>query len=373
MRQSESAGMREQIARALRCHQAGRLEEAEGLYKQILEADPSNADALHLWGVLAHQRGLNEAAVELIRKAIAHNGGVPAYHNNLGNAFKALSLWAQAAQSYQRALQLKPDHVEAHYNLGIALQEQDRLEEAAAAYQSALQCRKDHAPAYNNLGNVRQSQGHLEDAIACYRSALAYKPDYAQAHTNLGNALKAQGRLEEAAASYGRALTFRPDFAEVHHNLGIILLEQGKPEEAVAACRRAVSYKPGYAEGYNSLGNALREQGKPGEAVAAYSRALALVPDFADARLGLAMATIAIFTHSEPESERALQEFARSLDELVAWDSLNPRKLGKAAGNNQPFYLAYRPTDVRALLDRYGDLIHAAATAFWHREIEAFQ
>jgi|SRR5450631_2102190 len=79
----------ELFAAALRHHQAGRLSEAERLYREILQADATHGDALHCLGVVAHQRGRNDVAVELITRAIVHGGRVPAFHNNLGNALKA--------------------------------------------------------------------------------------------------------------------------------------------------------------------------------------------------------------------------------------------------------------------------------------------
>jgi protein O-GlcNAc transferase len=94
-----SPGVQEVFAVALRHHQAGRLNEAERLYRQILPADPCHADALHSLGVLAHQLCSNDPAVELIGKAIEQNGRVPAFHNNLGNALKALGKLDQAAAS----------------------------------------------------------------------------------------------------------------------------------------------------------------------------------------------------------------------------------------------------------------------------------
>jgi predicted O-linked N-acetylglucosamine transferase (SPINDLY family) len=373
MPQGASRGVQEQIALALRNHQAGRLNEAEQLYRQILQAHPDNADALHLLGVLAHQRGQNEAAVDLIGRAIAQSSGVPAFHNNLGNALKALGRWGEASGCYVRALSLKADYVEAHYNLGVTLQAQNRLDEAAASYDRALQYRGDHLPAHNNLGNVRQAQGRVQEAISCYERVLAYRPDQADALANLGNALRAQGRLDAAAAAYARALTSRSDYAEAHSNLGIVLLEQGKLEEAEASFRRAIAHKPDFAEAYSNLGNALREQGRSTESAAAYFRAVALNTDCVDARLGLALASIPVFVDTASESTLVTEAFARSLNELVNWGAANAEKLGKAVGNNQPFYLAYRPADIRAPLDRYGDLIHSAATAFWRPQIQTLR
>ncbi len=55
---------------ALQHHQAGRLADAEALYRQILSEQPNDLDALHLLGVIAYQTGRNDVAVDLIRRAI---------------------------------------------------------------------------------------------------------------------------------------------------------------------------------------------------------------------------------------------------------------------------------------------------------------
>ena len=335
MGQEASPRIQEVFTAALGHHQAGRLNEAERLYQQILQADPHHADALHFLGVLAHQIGRHDMAVDLIGRAIAQNGRVPAFHNNLGNALKAQGKLQEAAASYSEALSHKPDHVGALFNLGLVL----------------------------------QMQGHLEEAAASYRRALSHKPDYAEAHGNLGNTLQAQGRLEEAVACYGRALRYRPAYAEVHSNLGNVLKAQGKYAEAVASHGRALVHKPDNAEAHINLGNALREQGQPAEAAASYQRALVLDRDNAEARLGLATAMIPVFADTVADGIAATEKFARSLEELTAWSGANPGKLGKSVGGSQPFYLAYRPADVTALLSRYGDLICAGAAVHWQPRI----
>jgi protein O-GlcNAc transferase len=356
------------LAVALRHHQAGHLGEAERLYRQILQADSRNADALHLLGVLALQAARTDAAVDLIGKAIEQNGRVPAFHNNLGNALKAQGKLAQAAASYSRALVYNPDYVEAHYNLGIALQAQDRLDEAVASYKRALSRKPDHVEAHINLGNTLQAQGRLEQAVACYEQALTIRPSYAEAHGNLGNVHKTLGRLNAAVSAYQRALALKPDYAEAHSNLGIVLMEQGKFDEAVSSCSQALLHRPAYAEAHNNLGNALQAQGRSNEAVASYARALALKPDDPEASLNVAMATIPIFAHTGVESVGTADRFAQSLDGLAAWNRAHPGKLGKAIGSNQPFYLAYRPFDVSGLLCRYGDLACAASAAHWSQQ-----
>ena len=91
--------------------------------------------------------------------------------------------------------------------------------------------------------------------------------------------------------------------------------------------------------------------------------------DNTEARFGLATAMIPVFADTVADSIGAAANFAHSLDELTAWSSANPGKLGKSVGVSQPFYLAYRPVDVTAVLSRYGDLICAEAEAYWQSGI----
>ena len=257
------------------------------MYRQVLTVDPSNFDALHLLGVLAHQIGKHRQAIEFISQAIQQNPSNPFVQNNLGEAYRALGRPDEALACYRRALELKPDYAEAHNNLGAVSKEQGRLDEALACYRRALELKPDYATAHSNLGNVFKEQGKLDEALACYRRALNLKPDYADAHSNLGAVFQTQGKLDEALACYRRVLELKPDYAQAHSNLGVVFKEQGKLDEALACNRRALELKPDLAETHNNLGNVLQEQGKLDEALACYRRALELKPDYAMAHNNL--------------------------------------------------------------------------------------
>jgi predicted O-linked N-acetylglucosamine transferase (SPINDLY family) len=177
------------LAIALREHQAGRLDAAEQIYRQILAVEPRHADALHLLGVVAHQRGQHAAAIDYIGRAIAVGGDAVAYHTNLGSAYQAWGKYAEAEACHRRALELDPALAEAHNNLGNALIHQGKHEEAAAVLRRALECKPDCAEAHNNLGNVWKDQGNLDEAVACYRRAAQARPDFATALSNLINTL----------------------------------------------------------------------------------------------------------------------------------------------------------------------------------------
>ena len=272
---------------ALQHHQAGRLAEAEPLYRQILAADPRHSDALHLLGVIAHQVGQHVPAIDLIRQAISLAPGNPNYHSNLGEACRAAARLDDAIAAYRRAIALNPDFSEAHNNLGSALTEKGQLDEAIVACRRAIVLNPSFPEAHNSLGNALRDTRQLDDAITAYRQAIALKPDLPEAHSNLGNALRDKGQLDEAIASYRQAIALRPDYPDAHSNLGNALRDKGLSDAAIAAFSQAIALKPNYAGAHSNLGNALRDKGQPDEAIAAFCRAIAIKPDFAEAHSNL--------------------------------------------------------------------------------------
>jgi tetratricopeptide (TPR) repeat protein len=298
-------------------HQAGRLAEAERIYRRILAQQPEHAVAMHLLGVIAHQRGRNDVAVDLIRQALTLRPNYAEAFSNLGNALKDKGERDEAIAAFRQAIRLKPDLAEVHYNLGNALKDKEQLEEAIASYRQAIRIKPDYAEAYSNLANALkdreqldeaiaafrqairlkpdlaeahgnlanalQSRGQFDEAITSHRQAIRLKPDLAEAHCNLGNALKGNEQLDEAIAAYRQAIRLKPDLAEAHYNLGSALTDKGQLEEAIAAYRQAIALRPSYADAHNNLGNALKEKGQLDEAIAAYRQAIALRSNYAEA------------------------------------------------------------------------------------------
>jgi len=268
---------------AMQHHQAGRLHEAERLYRQVLTQQPNHPDTLHLLGVVAAQTERNDLAVDLIRRAITGNPNFPDAHYNLGNVLQAKGCADQAIAAYRQALALKPNYPEAQFNLGTALQEKGQLDEALAAYRQAITLNPNDADAQSNIGNVLKDMGQLDQAIAAHRQALALKPDFPEAYNNLGTALQEKGQLNKAVAAYRQATALNPNYAEAHSNIGNVLKDMGQLDQALAACRQAIALQPNYAKAHCNLGNILQEQGVWEQAFAAYRQAIALKPNYAQA------------------------------------------------------------------------------------------
>jgi tetratricopeptide (TPR) repeat protein len=244
----QSLGVEGLLAQALGHHRAGRLIDAEPIYRQILALDPRHADSLHLLGMIAYQAGRHQIAVEMMGKAIAVNKTQAAYHSNLGTVFQAQGMLEEAAASYRSALALSPQLAEAHYNLGNVLHAQDKLEEAAECYQCALALRPDLAEAHYNLGNTLQSQDKLEEAVASYERALELDPGKYEALHNLGNALQSLGKLEESLSCYERVLAVQPAYAKAHYSIGCLRHILGDLDEALACYRLAQALEPNFAQ-----------------------------------------------------------------------------------------------------------------------------
>ncbi len=361
------------LASAVAHHQAGRLAEAEALYRQILTTVPDHPDALHLLGVLAHQTGHAEAAVELIRRAIAMGNRVPEIYTNLGLVLQALGRFDEAAEAFLRVTALRPDLAEAHQTLGSLRQRQGRFEEAEADYRRALALKPDLAEAHLNLGLLAKTAGRPVAAEAWYRQVLVLRPDHPGALMNLGNALHDQGRLAEAVAHYRRALTIMPDYAEAHLNLGNTLMALGDGEAALAGYERALALKPDLAEAWNNRGHILREQGDLAPALAAFERALALRPDYAEAHYNradlkrfhagdpdlAALEALAADTGRQPPGGAVFLHFALGKALEDAGDA--PRAFDHFVRGNalKRSRLDYDETATRALFDRIAAVFDA--------------
>jgi predicted O-linked N-acetylglucosamine transferase (SPINDLY family) len=215
--------IQQQFESASTHHQAGRLAEAEKIYRQILSQQPDQPDALHLLGVLSAQTSRSDAGVQLIRQALRFRPDFAEAHSSLGNALMDMGQLDDAIASYQHAVRLKADYADAHYNLGRALQCKGRFDAAITAYRLAIGLKPDYDDAHYNLAASFMSVGKPDDAIAAYQQAIRFKPDLADAHSNLGNAFKDNGQLDEAIASHRQAIRLEPEKSEVHGNLVLIL------------------------------------------------------------------------------------------------------------------------------------------------------
>ena len=272
----------DELKKGLGFHREGRLAEAGDIYAGVLEADPDNADALNLMGVVLQAAGDPDGAIGMLRRATELAPDYVAAHVNLGNALQSAGRLEDAIRALQTAIRLDPDAPEALNNLASVLNGLGRHREARDACTRVLALEPRFPEALNNLGNALIGLGRAEEAVENFRASLAIDASSADAHHNLGNALMDMGRIEEAAASYGRAVDLDGRDTGKLYNLGNALQALDHAEDAQDCYRRALEADPDNTDALNNLAAVLKDLGRLDEARDCYRKALSFEPDSVD-------------------------------------------------------------------------------------------
>lgn len=207
----------EVLEMAMRLHQTNRFEQAEEIYRRVLEQAPENPDVLHFLGLLRHQRGYWQDAVELINQALFLAPDYLDALNNLGNIHLQTGQAELAEHAFRRVIELNPGFAPAYGNLGVALKEVERYDEAVVVLMKAISLDAEGAHYYQNLGNVLRKKGDYEDAISYYRQALSLKPCDSETYKNLCRTFYLLGQMDAAVDILDRWLEFDPADPTAQH------------------------------------------------------------------------------------------------------------------------------------------------------------
>jgi protein O-GlcNAc transferase len=306
----------ELLAEGMKLHQGGKLAEAEGIYRKILELRPGDAGVLHLMGLMKHQSGDSAAGEQLIRRAIsgaiAGLPGVGDFHRNLGAVLAAQGKLEVALASYQRAAALCAGDAEAHLGAAVLLARLGRHQLAIGAAREALSIHSNLVAALNVLGGSLVATGQMDAAAEAYEKSVGVWPDqkeiwvrWAEVFVLKGDLAGARGRLEgalerwplavdllghygsvlkhlgfreEAMGAFQKALAIWPGAAQIRLNLAGALVEAGRKEEAIQVMREGVQLEPSSAAAHGNFGRLLLDVGVRDEAVGELEAALGLEP-----------------------------------------------------------------------------------------------
>ena len=341
-------------------HNEGKLQDAERLYRAILQAQPSHPDANHNLGLLAVAVGKHLDAIPLFELALDANpqieqfwlsyidvlmtverfneakrvlvegeksgvssekldalkqrleGSVPTDANKtakgqmlsekrrkLAEKKKSKKRKARDGSSSAAPSQDQLDHL-------LRLFQADRFAEAESLATLLTQKFPKHPVGWKGLGIALKQTGRLAESLTPMRTAVKLSPQDAEAHSNLGITLQELGRLDEAEASHRQAIARKPDHAENHYNFGITLRDLGRLDEAEASYRQAIALKSDLAEAHSNLGDTLQKLGRLDEAKASLRQAIALKPDLAEAHSNLGLTLQGLGRHREGIQEQIL-------------------------------------------------------------------
>ena len=323
------------LQQGIAAQKEGNLQEAERLYRAILQSQPHHSDANHNLGLIAVSVDNVAAALPLFKTAIEANPKKEEFWlsyidalikgENFDNAKKVLEHLKKRGLTGEKVDALEERLTPITKAAGSAQIQRKKAPSESKRKKNKKQRSKGASPSDAEINNLRQyyqngqyhdaeelalslterfpshqfawkilsvvfqGLGRMSESLEASQKSIELMPKDAGAHYNLGITLKELGRLDEAEASYRQAAVLKPDFAEAHNNLGNSLHEKGRLEEAEASFRKAIALKPDFALAHNNLGNSHNELGRFDEAEASFKKAIALNPDDALAHYNLGM------------------------------------------------------------------------------------
>ena len=273
------------LKQGVAAHKEGKLQDAERLYRAILQSQPAHPDANHNLGILAVSLNKADVALPLLKIALEAKPKIEKYWLSYIDALIIDKQFDNARQTLKQAREQefsadrldslegrllqsaqKYDAAQVHPSKELLdsllnLYESGRLSDAEDLALKITRDFPDHHFAWKVLGAVLGATGRSSEASDANRTAVALAPEDADVHNNLGSALTELGRLDEAQASYNRAIALRPDFASAHYNLGNALRELGKLGAAEESYRKAIDNNPKMGDAYLGLSSILRQRG----------------------------------------------------------------------------------------------------------------
>ncbi|APW37330.1 acetylglucosamine transferase [Rhodoferax koreense] len=168
----------ETLIRAIGLQNQAQPEAAAALFHEVLAADSHNAAALYSLTVIAMQGGNVQAALALCERGLLHNPQFAPLHYVHGAVLQALDRKVEALQSFDAALALQPDHVEALLNSGVLLRNMFRHQEALERFNRVVTLDPNHVTALGNFGILLTEFKQSEQAIKAFERLLELAPGY---------------------------------------------------------------------------------------------------------------------------------------------------------------------------------------------------
>ena len=217
----------------LRLFRAGQYLDAQLCCRQVLDAKPDHADALHLMGLVSLHGGQHDHAVEWMTRAIRLDPR-PDYLVDLGTALQMQGRNEDALQVFGKAVQLDPHQQDAFYKAGSLLNQLGRHQEALVHLGRSGELLPNHAPTLQTRAWALYQLNRWEESFAEARRAYKLDPSNADTCNNLGLVSWRLGRNEEAVPWFDKAIEIRPDFAAAFGNKIISLFHLHRFEEVFA-------------------------------------------------------------------------------------------------------------------------------------------
>ncbi|AZN95947.1 tetratricopeptide repeat protein [Mesorhizobium sp. M9A.F.Ca.ET.002.03.1.2] len=298
------------MQQALQLHQAGRRQEAEMLYRQVLAQKANHAAAAHFLGLLLHQTGRSAEGLDLLEQSVRLQPKNPDFLNNFGTVMRDLGRVAAAIDFFRGAVDIRPDQLAARDNLSSSLKQ----------------------------------MGQFEGAEEIYRGTIGRNPFHVRARIGLAETLQEAGRLDEALTVFREALAIRPKDADLLHGLGVGLMEKGSLAEAAEHFRQALAVDPGMARAWLMLTQVKRQQERDAE-LAGMEAQHAKAPEGSLARMQLSFGL--------GKANDDLKDYGRAFDYFSEGNAIRRKGIDYDAGRTRAEFEAMKAVFDKAFFDEH--------------------
>ncbi|MBU6454449.1 MAG: tetratricopeptide repeat protein [Cyanobacteria bacterium REEB67] len=329
----------------------GKYADAEGMFREILVANPTDMLAtVGLGTALAKQFKLDGADNIFDRvlatdpnNAQAYAGKATIMLNRLQSSSGSVranrdSMLKQAEDFAQKACTLAPAMAEAHYTLGAVLKEEGKVDQAASEFRNALNFDPQHAFAMSALGQIQLDSGSLVEAETSFKNSIALNSGNASAHTGLGATYVKEGKLDDAVKELNTALYQFPNSWPTHMILGQAYQMQGNSLAAIKEYNQSSAIKPENVEPYLRISQIYEDRGDLEMALADLRSGITQDPYNVEVREHIA--DIALRLEKPDDAIKAYQT-------ILAMSPNNPQAI---KGLSQALYLKAQKAAVGAML-----------------------
>ncbi len=178
-------------------HKAGRLQQAETIYRQVLSAAPDQPDALRFLGVMAVNAGRADVGCQLLEASVRQRPGHADTLSNFAVALNSANRFAEAIQTAERALAIDPNIFEARFSIVWGLHRLNENERALPLVLELVEQNPSHAHLISTAAAIAMNLRRTDQSLALTERALAIDPEFAIAHWNRAMALLTLGRMTE--------------------------------------------------------------------------------------------------------------------------------------------------------------------------------
>ena len=270
----------------------GREADAIKVARQCTEWFPDNGYFFNMLGTYLRQTGETEEAIKAYERAAVLSPGSENIRANLANAYSELGMldesgeqrrlaregWATKEKVYRKTLGNDPKSSEAWYDLGYVLFQQRKIAEAAEAFEKAIEINDKNAAWYYKYGHALRALDRNDDALKQWKKAVELSPELAKYHERVGRLLMEMDRNEEAVPFLQKAVELNPQYTPAKQKLASALQLAGKPTDALEIIRETVEQTPNNPQAHLRLAGELFKNGKLSESEQSVKNALALKP-----------------------------------------------------------------------------------------------